>query len=152
VVTASEAERSTQAESPLELTDELIRAIRDAIDVGDAVAAAQLAAKLHVADQADLLEQLGSEQRQSLVAELRDAFDPELLTYIDETVRADLLEVLSAEEVGAALAQLDTDDAIEVLEDLDEEEQAAFLKALPAPDRVAVEQGPSAGDGNVPKA
>jgi magnesium transporter len=141
VVTASEAERSTQAESPLELTDELIRAIRDAIDVGDAVAAAQLAAKLHVADQADLLEQLGSEQRQSLVAELRDAFDPELLTYIDETVRADLLEVLSAEEVGAALAQLDTDDAIEVLEDLDEEEQAAFLKALPAPDRVAVEQG-----------
>jgi magnesium transporter len=141
VVTASEAERSTQAESPLELTDELIRAIRDAIDVGDAVAAAQLAAKLHVADQADLLEQLGSEQRQSLVAELRDAFDPELLTYIDETVRADLLEVLSAEEVGAALAQLDTDDAIEVLEDLDEEEQATFLKALPAPDRVAVEQG-----------
>jgi magnesium transporter len=141
VVTASEAERSTQAESPLELTDELIRAIRDAIDVGDAVAAAQLAAKLHVADQADLMEQLGSEQRQSLVAELRDAFDPELLTYIDETVRADLLEVLSAEEVGAALAQLDTDDAIEVLEDLDEEEQAAFLKALPAPDRVAVEQG-----------
>jgi magnesium transporter len=120
---------------------QLIRAIRDAIDVGDAVAAAQLAAKLHVADQADLLEQLGSEQRQSLVAELRDAFDPELLTYIDETVRADLLEVLSAEEVGAALAQLDTDDAIEVLEDLDEEEQAAFLKALPAPDRVAVEQG-----------
>ena len=124
-----------------ELTDELIWAIRAAIEVGALSEAAALASTLHVADQADLLEQLGREEREALIGEIRDELDPELLTHLDETVRAEILEILSPEEVGAAIAQLETDDAIEVLEDLDEPEQTALLEALPMPDRVAVEQG-----------
>ncbi|MEM9629090.1 MAG: magnesium transporter [Pseudomonadota bacterium] len=123
------------------LSDELIWAIRAALDVGAAAEAAALASTLHVADQADLLEQLGPDQRVALITEIREELDPELLAHLDETVRADVLETLSTEEVGAAIAQLETDDAIELLEDLDEPEQAALLEALPMPDRVAVEQG-----------
>ena len=123
------------------LTDELTWAIRAALDVGASTEAAALAATLHVADQADLLEQLGREQRAALITEIRDELDPELLSHLDETVRAELLEILSPEEVGAAIAQLETDDAIDLLEDLDEPEQAALIEALPMPDRVAVEQG-----------
>ena len=94
-----------------------------------------------MADQADLLEQLGPEERRSLVGEIRDELDPELLTHLDETVRAEVLEILSPEEVGAAIVQLETDDAVELLEDLDEEEQTALLEVLPMPERAAVEQG-----------
>ena len=123
------------------LSDELIWAIRAALEVGAPSEAAALASTLHVADQADLLEQLGPEERKALIGELRDELDPELLTHLDETVRAEILEILSPEEVGAAIAQLETDDAIELLEDLDETEQTALLETLPMPDRTAVEQG-----------
>lgn len=123
------------------LSDELVWAIRAAIDVEAPAEAAALASTLHVADQADLLEQLGRDQRATLISEIRDELDPELLTHLDETVRAEVLDILSPEEVGAAIAQLETDDAIELLEDLNETEQAALLEALPMPDRVAVEQG-----------
>ena len=96
---------------------------------------------LHAADQADLLEQLGHDERAALVAELKPKLDPELLTHLDETVREEVLEQLTPEEAGAAIAQLETDDAIEVLGDLDETEQIAILQTLPMPERAAVEQG-----------
>ena len=123
------------------LSDELIWAIRAAIDVGASPEAATLASTLHVADQADLIEQLSPEHRTALISEIRDQLDPELLSHLDETVRAEVLEILSPEELGAAIAQLETDDAVEVLEDLDEPEQAALLESLPIEDRAAVEQG-----------
>ena len=135
------ADASTAPEVIEGLSDELIWAIRTALDVGAASEAAALTLTLHVADQADLFEQLGREQRTTLIAEIREKLDPELLSHLDETVRAEVLEILSPEEVGAAIAQLETDDAIDLLEDLDEPEQAALLETLPIPDRVALEQG-----------
>ena len=134
-------DETQSADSTAGLSDELIWAIRAAIDVGASPEAAALALTLHAADQADLLEQLGREQREALIREIRDQLDPEVLSHLDETVRSEVLEILSPEEVGAAIAQLETDDAIDLLEDLDEPEQAALLEALPMPDRVAVEQG-----------
>jgi len=133
--------QDTSPETIAELTDELIWAIRASVDVGASSEAAALASTLHVADQADLLEQLGRDQRIALVTEFRDELDPELLAHLDETVRAEILDLLSPEEVGAAIAQLETDDAIELLEDLDEPEQSALLEAIPMPERTAVEQG-----------
>ncbi len=140
-MTVSSSEHDTSPEAIPGLTDELIWAIRAALDVEAPAEAAALASTLHVADQADLLEQLGREQRATLIAEIRDELDPELLTHLDETVRAEILEILSPEEVGAAVARLETDDAIDLLEDLDEPEQAALIEALPMPDRAAIEEG-----------
>ena len=136
---AQEAPPAT--DSPVELSDELIRTISDTLEKGDVAGAAALAAPLHVADQADLLEQLTREQRAALIEALKPELDPELLIYLDETVRAEILEQLSLEEAGAAIAQLETDDAIEVLSDLDEAEQIRILETLPLPERAAVEQG-----------
>jgi magnesium transporter len=130
-----------QAEARVELSDELIRSVDAALHEGAMTRAAEFALLLHVADQADLLEQLGREERAALVAELKPRFDPELLTHLDDTVRAEVLEQLGPEEAGAAIAQLDTDDAIDVLGDLDEAEQIALLQTLPLPERAAVEQG-----------
>jgi magnesium transporter len=129
------------AEAQVELSDELIRSVDAALREGAMARAAELALQLHVADQADLLEQLGREERTALVGELKPRLDPELLTHLDDTVRGELLELLGPEEAGAAIAQLDTDDAIDVLGDLDEAEQIALLQTLPLPERAAVEQG-----------
>ena len=134
-------DKDTSPEAMTELTDELIWAIRAALDVGGQTEAATLAATLHIADQADLLEQLGPEERSALIGEIRDELDPELLAHLNGTVRAEILEILSPEEVGAAIAELETDDAIDLLEDLDKPKRKALIKALPAPDRVAIEQG-----------
>jgi magnesium transporter len=130
-----------QAEVQVELSDELIRSVDDALREGETARAAEIALELHVADQADLLEQLGREERAALIGELKPQLDPELLTYLDDIVRGEVLELLGPEEAGAAIAQLDTDDAIEVLGDLDEAEQLALLQTLPLPERAAVEQG-----------
>jgi magnesium transporter len=129
------------AEMPVELTEALTEAVEEALEQDDGELAASLAAPLHVADQADLLEQLGREDRAALVAELEPNFDPELLTYLDGTVREEVLEQLGRVQAGAAIAQLETDDAIEILEDLDPEEQMALLATLPMPERAAVEAG-----------
>jgi magnesium transporter len=128
-------------EAPAGLSEELVRAVDEALDAGDVGRAVELTASLHAADQADLLEQLGHDERTTLVAELKPKLDPELLTHLDETIREEVLEQLTPEEAGAAIAQLDTDDAIEVLGDLDETEQIAILQTLPMPERAAVEQG-----------
>jgi magnesium transporter len=133
--------RQTNSGAPAVLSEELVRVVDEALHAGEVERAIELVASLHAADQADLLEQLGYDERTTLVAELKPKLDPELLTYLDETVREEVLEQLTPEEAGAAIAQLDTDDAIEVLGDLDETEQIAILQTLPMPERVAVEQG-----------
>jgi magnesium transporter len=129
------------AETRAELSDELIRDVGEALEAGDTAAAAALARSLHVADQADLLEQLGREGRAELIGELKPQLDPELLTYLDEDVRGEVIELLGPAQAAAAIAQLDTDDAIDVLGELDEAEQIALLKTLPLPERAAVEEG-----------
>ena len=133
--------RQTNSGAPAVLSEELVRVVDEALHAGEVERAIELVASLHAADQADLLEQLGYDERTALVAELKPQLDPELLTYLDETVREEVLEQLTPEEAGAAIAQLDTDDAIEVLGDLDETEQIAILQTLPMPERAAVEQG-----------
>jgi magnesium transporter len=142
VVTEAATEQRPQAETegPARAPAELVRTVEEALEAGKVERAAELAGSLHVADQADLLEQLGHEERVTLVAELKSNLDPELLTHLDETVREEVLEQLTPEETGAAIAQLDTDDAIEILGDLDETEQIAILQTLPMPERAAVEQ------------
>ena len=137
----AESQAEPPVETPVEPSDELIRTVDEALQEGDVAGAARLALSLHVADQADLLEQLGREGRAELVDEIKPQLDPELLTYLDEDVRAEVIDLLGPAEAAAAIAQLDTDDAIEVLGDLDEAEQIALLETLPLPERAAVEQG-----------
>jgi magnesium transporter len=138
---ATEARPKTETEGPAGPPEQLVRTVEEALEAGEVERAAELAGSLHAADQADLLEQLGHDERVTLVAELKPQLDPELLTHLDEAVREEVLEQLTPEETGAAIAQLDTDDAIEILADLDETEQIAILQTLPMPERAAVEQG-----------
>ena len=140
-MTSPDLQEAPAEQHAVELSEELITEIAEALDQGQIERAVGLVSPLHAADQADLLEQLPSDQRVALLSGLRLTFDPEILTHLAETVRAEILDLLGPKNAGEAIAQLETDDAIEVLQDLDPGEQMALLATLPMPERAAVEQG-----------
>jgi magnesium transporter len=96
---------------------------------------------LHPADQADLIERLGGEERDRLVSAMGAALDPEVLVYLDETVREEVLGQLDEAQIAQFLSMLDSDDAVDLIGELDEDEQARILLAVPAKDRAILEQG-----------
>ena len=96
---------------------------------------------LHPADQADLIERLGGVERDRLVSAMGAALDPEVLVYLDETVREEVLGQLDEAQIAQFLSMLDSDDAVDLIGELDEDEQARILLAVPAKDRAILEQG-----------
>ncbi len=135
------AESDGTEQGPLELGDELIRAVRDALDAGESERAAALALSLHVADLADLLEQLQPDRRATLVRAIGPRLDPDTFVHLAEEVRDELLEALDARSIARVAAELETDDAVALLSDLEPAEQMAILSRLPAADRTAIQEG-----------
>ncbi|EYD76491.1 Magnesium transporter [Rubellimicrobium mesophilum DSM 19309] len=95
---------------------------------------------LHAADIADLLEQIGPNQRRDLLALWKGGVDGDILSELDESLREEVIEGLSPGELALAVQDLETDDVVDLVEDLDAEGQAEVLAALPAADRIAVEK------------
>ena len=102
----------------LELTDALVAEVREALAEGNPPLAAGLAQPLHAADLADLIELLERAERVALVRAIGPGFDPETLSYLDETVRDELADDLGPEALGRAVAELEVDDAVDLLGDL----------------------------------
>lgn len=133
-------ERENELDGLYAVTDELVRAVHEAIQDGREAEVPALVEKLHAADLADLLEQLGSSDRTAVIEAIGDQLDAEVVSHLDETVREELLEQLDTERLAAVIADLETDDAVGVLEDLDEEDQRELLDAIPASERVLYEE------------
>ncbi|MGF1626657.1 MAG: magnesium transporter, partial [Alphaproteobacteria bacterium] len=132
---------SGEAEGLYGLTDDVVRAIVEAIDLERYDEVSALVGTLHAADVADLVERLRGERRELLIKTLGPEMLAETLSHLDTQVREDLVEVLPAREFAAALAELDSDDALEIIEDLDRDQQREVLAELPGPERLLVEQG-----------
>lgn len=120
---------------------DLVQQVRDWLDRNRLDRIEALTSELHSADLADLLEQVGSEERRLLLRILRPNLDPELLTHLDGSIREELVEILEPREIAAAVAEMESDDAIDLIEDLDEDRRAEILAALPAEARAQVEEG-----------
>ena len=123
------------------LTPPIERAILAAVDAERPNQIRGLVRPLHPADVADLLSRLDPDRRRVVIEAIRGRFDPEILPYLDESVREDVFEALGTRDVAAALAELDSDDAVDLMTDLDEEERRRLLAAVPAAERVVLEQG-----------
>ncbi len=113
----------------------------EALAAGDGARVKDLIAPLHYADVADLLEHLSAEERHALIDVIRDGFDAEILSELDETVRDEIIERLGIADVAAAVAELESDDAVQIIEELDEAEQQKVLEAIPAGERTLIEEG-----------
>ena len=123
------------------LSVELVFAVQDALSEERVAEVEELVGDLHEADAADLLESLNREERKLLVELLGVTFDPEILPYLDASVREEVIEWLGPTGLARAVSELDSDDAVEVFEDLDEEFQHRILSQLPQAHRMVLEEG-----------
>jgi magnesium transporter len=125
----------------LELESDIEEKIVRAIEAGNLDGVRDLAAQLHYADVADLLEHLDEDGRDTLIEAFQGVLDPDVFAELDESVRDDLVEKLGVAYVASAVSEMDTDDAVQVIEELEEHEKKQVLDAIPAGDRTLIEEG-----------
>ncbi len=130
----------TGAEPDYALDSAIVEGVITALDAGDERMARDLIAPLHRADFADLLEQVGSPDRQRIIEALGSELSAEVLPELEESVRDEILEYVEPEVLAEAVKELDSDDLVYLVEDLNAEEQAKVLDALDEDDRIIVEQ------------
>ncbi len=132
---------------PEERTDEsyaldpaIIGGIFAALDAGDARSVQELVRPVHVADLADLLEQIGSADRERLIHAIGDEFDAEVFAELDESVRDEIVALVRPDVLAEAVKELYSDDVVYLVEDLEDEQKEKVLEALDDDERVIVEQ------------
>ncbi|MGQ0671745.1 MAG: magnesium transporter [Hyphomicrobium sp.] len=119
---------------------ELVGAVADATVAGDRARVVSLVSELRAPDLADIIELLPPEVRVGLIQLLGPAFDYEVLSELDGTVRDQLSEALPNELLARAVTELETDDAAYLLENLEESDKEEILAQLASSDRAALER------------
>ena len=117
-----------------------VSAILYAVDIEDRAQLTALMEPLHPAAIADLLEQLTAYARSRLIRLYDRAFDGEILSELDESIREEVIAVLRPTVLAEAVRELDSDDVVDLIEDLDDAQQEQILDALEDSDRAMVEQ------------
>ena len=96
---------------------------------------------LHNADIADIIQNLDEGKRLEFVNIIRDVFDPEILTYLNESIREEILDSLDIKKLATNASELDVDDAVDVVEDLEESDQEVFLSNISENERILIKEG-----------
>ena len=133
-----EIDELSEAEDAYALDAGLLADIQTAVDSGDRPRLIELLLPLHVADIADLLEQVNPAERAALLQLWGHDFDGEVLAEAEEGVRDAILRELPAEVLNEAIRDLETDDVVYLIEDLEEPEKERILGGLDEADRAAV--------------
>lgn len=120
------------------LRADFVREVAVAIQEGDSRGLRKLLKELHVADIADLIEFLPSDERVNFIELQGRTFDYEVLPELDESVRDELMEALPNQFISSAVRKLDTDDALYLIEDMDEEDQQEILSKVSREDRTVL--------------
>ena len=127
-----------EREDEYALDPELVAAVMESVDAGDRVGVLALIADLHVADLADLTEQIDSAHRRRFIDLVWADIDQEILVEVEEGVRDEILAFLAPEKLAEAVRALETDDVVYLLEDLEEDARRRVLESLEPADRAAV--------------
>ena len=97
--------------------------------------------ELHNADIADLLHNLEPESRLDFVNKIRSKFDPEILTYLNDSLRDEIIEVLDIKQLASNAKTLDVDDAVDLVEDFEKSDQTTFLENIEENERKLIVEG-----------
>ncbi len=117
------------------------KAMVAALESGEAARVRELAADLHHADIADILERVAPAQRPALVEALGDEVGAEVISELDETVREDVLVEMDAEAIAQVVQYLDSDDAVGLVDDIEDDAmRREVLDAIPDVDRSLIEE------------
>jgi len=97
--------------------------------------------EIHNADIADLLHNLEPESRLDFVNKIRSNFDPEILTYLNDSLRDEIIEVLDIKQLASNAKTLDVDDAVDLVEDFEKSDQTTFLENIEENERKLIVEG-----------
>ena len=87
--------------------------------------------ELHNADIAEIIQNLDSEIQLKFILKIKSYFDPEILTYLNESIKEEIIENLDIKQLASNASELDVDDALDVIEDLEESDKEVFLDNIP---------------------
>jgi Mg/Co/Ni transporter MgtE len=90
----------------------------------------QQLAKMHPADLADILEDLGRVERSRIVAALDPETAAQALSEAEPSVQAAVVEAIQVERAADLLEEMQPDEAADILGDLPEERSRALLDAM----------------------
>jgi len=88
--------------------------------------------RLRPGELADLLEELGRDERQELLAQLERETAADALEEMDADHLGALLRESTTEDAAALLAEMEPDEAVDALRDLEPDEVAELLAAMPS--------------------
>ncbi len=90
----------------------------------------KLLEKMHPADLADIVEELGPDDRQSLFENMDREVAADALAEVDPDIQASILESLEAEMAAEIVEEMSADRAADVLADLDEQASEDILEEM----------------------
>ena len=90
---------------------------------------------------ADIAEIIHDESRLKFILKVRNYFDPEILTYLNESIRDEIIEQLDIKQLASNASALDVDDAVDVIEDLEESDKEVFLDNISESERELIKEG-----------
>lgn len=131
---------SSNSEEISEQVHDFVTLVRDLLE-NDPRRISEVFSTLHPATAASVLQFLVGHEREAVISELGQNFDPEILSFLDESIRESMLDLWAVHEIAQKLEQLDGQDALKILEELDKEERRALLRALNPDIRVFLEEG-----------
>ena len=97
--------------------------------------------EIHNADLAEIIQNLDDDNRSKFILSIKDSFDPEILTYLNDSLRDYVIEKIDIKKLASDVSELDVDDAVDVVEDLEESDQETFLSSIPDSERKLIEEG-----------
>ena len=114
-----------------EITAQLINEISEQISKVDTVKLQKLIDDLHVADIADILEDLSISDAQFLYKFIAEEKSAEIIVELDDDLREDLLAQLTPKEIAEeVIDNLETDDAADVIGELSEKKKIEVLSHI----------------------
>jgi CBS domain-containing protein len=86
--------------------------------------------KMHPADLADIVEELGAEDREAIMAAIDSEVAAETLSEVDPKMQVSILESLDAEKAADIVEEMAPDEAADVLAELEEETSEEILEEM----------------------
>ena len=127
-------------------TETLLDTVLESLENENAGQLISLFKNIHQADIAEIIQLLPGNKRYELIELMGHDFDPNILSYLDDSVRDQLLDSFVQTELSTALGRMDEVDALHILEDLDIEARKSLLRTLKPNLRAMLEDGLSYQD------
>lgn len=110
-----------------ELTKELIKELKSAIERADQEYVLENVGSLHPADIAEVLDEISTEEAKYVYRLLDEEKAADVLVELEEDVREKFLASLSSKEIAEQLDNLESDDAADVIGELPEEQKEEVI-------------------------